>query len=439
MKRSISEKLAKWAVSRNRKPLLLQGARQIGKTYSLRAFGAAQFERAHYVNFEGHEDFMSAFNGSLKPEKILRDLELLLETSINPKSDLLILDEIQNCSRALTSLKYFSEDLPGLAICAAGSLLGVRMGASSFPVGKVDALRMYPMAFEEFLDAVYDSTLVNAFKATKPGVPLSQTLHEQLWQAFKSYLVVGGMPAAVAAFAAIRRDDEAAAFQEARRIQLLLLDHHAADMARHCGKENSMHIERLWRNVPAQLARDTNGSAPKYVFKGVLPGIKGYERLSGVIDWLEAAGLVIRVPIVNSGLLPFSAYSKENTFKLFVFDIGMLGALSNLPVKTLLDYSFGSYKGYMVENAVVQEFTASGRTGCVCWREGTAEIEFLTVIGESVIPVEVKSGHVTQAKSLGVFAKKYNPPFCVVMSARNAGFNEESLRRYYPLYLASQL
>ncbi len=200
-----------------------------------------------------------------------------------------------------------------------------------------------------------------------------------------------------------------------------------------------MHIERLWRNVPSQLARDTDGSAPKYLFKGVLPGIRGYDRLAGVIDWLEAAGLVIKVPIVNSGLLPFTAYMKENTFKLFVFDVGMLGALSNLPIRTLLNYSFGSYKGYMAENVVAQELMAAGRSDSVCWREGTAEVEFLTVIEEAAIPIEVKSGHVTQAKSLRVFVDKYHPPFSVVVSGRNAGFDADNLRRYYPLYLASRL
>ncbi len=157
-----------------------------------------------------------------------------------------------------------------------------------------------------------------------------------------------------------------------------------------------------------------------------------------MIDWLEAAGLILRVPIVNSGLLPFSAYMKENSFKLFVFDIGMLGALSDLPVRTLLDYSFGTYKGYIAENSVAQAFTAAGRTNLVCWREGTAEIEFLTDSDGSVIPIEVKAGNVTQAKSLKSFSEKYHPPFSVIMSGRNAGSEDALARRYYPLYLASK-
>ena len=246
------------------------------------------------------------------------------------------------------------------------------------------------------------------------------------------------MPAAVEAFATLRSDDEFSAFQEARRIQTQLLSQHTADMARHCGKRNAMHIERLWRNVPAQLAREADGAAPKFVFKDVLPGVKGYDRLSGVIDWLEAAGLVFRLPIVNSGLLPFSAYTKENAFKLFVFDVGMLGALSGLHIRTLLDITFGSYKGYIAENAVAQSFMADGRTDIVCWREGQAEIEFLTAVDGEVIPVEVKSGHVAHAKSLKSFADKYSPRFSAILGGRNAGFDRDAKRRYYPLYFASK-
>jgi|LSQX01.3.fsa_nt_gb predicted AAA+ superfamily ATPase len=438
MKRDISRKLDVWLRSGNRKPLLLQGARQVGKTYSLKDFGAKRFTKTHYVNFEGNLDFSSAFQGALKPSAIIRDLGLVLGSPVDPESDLLILDEIQQCPEALTSLKYFAEEMPQLAICAAGSLLGVRLGETSFPVGKVDDLRMSAMSFGEFLAAACNPMLSEAFDAADPRDPVSPALHEQLWRAFREYLVVGGMPEAVKAFATLRGEDEFFAFQEVRRIQTQLLLGYTADMAKHCGKQNAMHIERLWRNVPAQLARDADGSAPKFVFKDVLPGVKGYSRLSGVIDWLEAAGLAIRLPVVNSGLLPFSAYMKENAFKLFVFDVGLLGALSGLPVRTLLAFTFGSYKGYIAENAVAQAFMTEGRTDIVCWREGQAEVEFLTVLDGSVVPIEVKSGHVTQAKSLKSFSDKYNPSFSVIFSGRNAGYDQNTKRRYYPLYFASK-
>jgi uncharacterized protein len=437
MKRNVLDKLDAWKVSKTRKPLLLQGARQVGKTYILKAFGKTRFDRVHYINFEMDERFGAAFQGKLAPESILSDLSLLQGVAIQPVTDLLIFDEIQQCPRALTSLKYFAEEMPSLAICAAGSLLGVHLGECSFPVGKIDELHMYPMTFQEFLQAGADGILCASYESVRELSQLTPVLHQRLWEEFKLYLVTGGLPEVVETFVG-RRANLFEAMQEVRRIQNRLISEYIADMAKHCGKQNAMHIERLWRNIPAQLGRDQTGAAQKFVFKEVLPGIKGYERMSGTIDWLEAAGLLIRLPIANYGQLPFSAYTKENFFKLFVFDIGLLGALSQLPAKTILDYEFGTYKGYYAENAVAQAFKASGRTSMACWREGMAEIEFILDVDADVIPVEVKSGWVTQAKSLTVFAQKYHPPYSVVFSGRPAGVDTKLARHYYPLYLADQ-
>jgi predicted AAA+ superfamily ATPase len=289
--------------------------------------------------------------------------------------------------------------MPEMAVCAAGALLGVHLGESPFPVGKVAELRMSPLTFEEFLMAGGNTMLCEAFTAVRELSPLSAVLHAKLWEEFKLYLVTGGLPEVVAAFVR-NRNDLFAAFQEVRTVQTRLVSDYVADMAKHCGKQNAMHLERLWLNVPAQLGRDQSGSSPKFVFKEVLPGIKGYERLSGAIGWLEAAGLVLRVPIANSGLPPFTAYEKENFFKLFVFDVGILGALSRLPVKSILDYDYGTYKGFYAENFAAQELTVSRRNNIACWREGQSEVEFLCEVDGVVIPVEVKSGWVTQAKSL---------------------------------------
>ncbi len=437
MKRNILEKLDAWKMSKARKPLLLQGARQVGKTYILKEFGQTRFERVHYINFEQDNRFNAAFAGKLVPESIVSDLSLLLETPIHVMTDLLILDEIQQCPRALTSLKYFAEGMPNLAVCAAGSLLGVHLGECSFPVGKIDELHMFPMTFEEFLQAEAEGMLSEAFGAIRDLSPLTPVLHQRLWDAFKLYLVTGGLPEVVATFAGLRAN-LFEAVQEVRRVQNRLVSEYIADIAKHCGKQNAMHIERLWRNVPAQLGRDQAGAAQKFVFRDVLPGIKGYERMAGTIDWLEAAGLLIRLPIANCAQLPFSAYTKENFFKLFVFDIGLLGALSQLPIKTILDYEFGTYKGYYAENFVAQAFKASGKNSMVCWREGTAEIEFMLDVDGEVIPVEVKSGWVTQAKSLKSFSDKYRPRYSVVFSGRNAGVDTKLGRCFYPLYLAGK-
>lgn len=437
MKRHIDEKLDIWRAKVDRKPMLLQGARQVGKTYSLLDFGKNRFPRHHYINFEEQGQFTAVFEGDLSASRILQDLALLLNTPIDRHADLLIFDEIQQCPRALTSLKYFAERMPELAVCAAGSLLGVHLGESPFPVGKVDELRMGPLTFEEFLEAGSNPMLHEAFAAVHELTPLSEALHVKLWEEFKLYLVTGGLPEVVAVFQR-NRDDLFAAFQEVRTVQTQLVSDYVADMAKHCGKQNAMHLERLWRHIPAQLGRDQSGSAPKFVFKDVLPGVRGYERLAGAIDWLEAAGLILRVPIANSGLLPLPAYEKESVFKLFVFDVGILGALGRLPVKSVLDYDYGSYKGFYAENFAAQEFRTSRRDNLACWREGSAEIEFICEVDGAVIPVEVKSGWVTQAKSLKVFADKYRPPFCAILSGRNLGADRNLTKHFYPLYLASK-
>jgi len=437
MKRTILRELNTWKASQDRKPLLLLGARQVGKTYILKEFGRTQFERVHYINFEEDERFCSAFSNDLRPERIVQDISLLTQTPIHAESDLLILDEIQQCPRALTSLKYFAEKMPALAICAAGSLLGVHLGECSFPVGKVDELHLFPLTFSEFLQAGSDPRLYESFDSICQLSKNSPVLHQRLWDEFKLYLVTGGLPEVVATFLK-KREDLYTALQDVRLIQNRLLLNYIADMAKHCGKQNAMHLERLWRNVPAQLGRDQSGSAPKFVFKDVLPGTKGYERMAGVIDWLEAARLLLRLPIANCAKLPFSAYTKENFFKLFVFDVGLLGALGQLPPKALLDYDFGTYKGYIAENFVAQSFRANNRSTAACWREGTAEVEFITEVGGEIIPVEVKAGWVTQAKSLKSFADKYKPRYSVIFRGRNAGLDPTLARHYYPLYLADK-
>jgi len=233
------------------------------------------------------------------------------------------------------------------------------------------------------------------------------------------------------------KDDLFNSLHLVRQKQKDLIRDYLADIAKHSGKQNAMHIERIWKNVPSQLAREQDGSASKFRFKGVVPGVKSYSRLAGGIDWLDASGLIIKVPIVNSGEIPFSAYTKENYFKLFCFDVGLLGAMSQLPPKAILDYDYGTYKGYFAENIVAQEFRCAGTDNIYSWRERTAEVEFLREVSGNVLPVEVKSGRITQAKSLKVFAEKYNPKYKTIMSARNLNIDHVKRVHHYPLYLAA--
>ncbi len=435
MKRHITEQLIEWKSKKDRKPLILKGARQVGKTYSLKDFGREHFPVCHYINFEEDEQAKRIFEPDLKPGRIIDELSFYLDTSINIENDLLIFDEIQHCPRALTSLKYFSEDLPGIALCSAGSLLGLYFGAGSFPVGKVDFLNMYPMSFKEFLLAAGEQRSYDFLDRCWLGSEIPAVVHSRLWELLKIYFITGGLPEVVK----IYNQSESGLFTALQRVrdkQQSLILAYQADIAKHAGKENSMHINRLWRNIPAQLAREQNGSAPKFKFKGVIPGVKGYSRLAGVIDWLSTAGLIIKTHIVNCGRLPFSAYAEGNAFKLYFFDVGILGAISNLPPKTIIDYDYGSYKGYFAENFAAQEFLCSGAAELFCWREGTAEVEFLREFDGEVIPVEIKSGWVTQAKSLKVFARKYSPGCRIVMSAKNLFIDRENRVHRYPLYLA---
>ena len=436
MRRDIWNKLVEWKNKKDRKPLILKGARQVGKTYILQAFGKEHFSQVHYLNFEKYKQLGKIFEGDLIPQNILRDLSFYLNTSIDKENDLIIFDEIQNIPRALTSLKYFQEELPELAVCSAGSLLGIQMPDESFPVGKVEFLNMFPMSFEEFLRGEGDTKSFEFLRGRKKSEAIPQIIHSRLWEQLKIYFVVGGLPEIVKTFVEYK-DDLFTALQKVRENQDNLLSTYIADTAKHSGKQNAMHIERLWRNVPAQLAREHDGSAGKFKFKGVIPGIKRYSRLAGGIDWLVSAGLIIKARIVNSGQLPFSAHTTENTFKLYVFDAGLLGALSDLPPKSIIEYEYGSYKGYFAENFAAQEFVCSGVKELYCWKEGSAEVEFLREINGDVLPVEIKSGWVTQAKSIKVFAQKYHPKYRAIFSANNLSLDLINKVHRYPLYLAS--
>ncbi len=437
MNRDIFKKLVDWKEKKGRKVLILKGARQVGKTYLLKLFGEKYFAKTHYLNFEKEKQLCKIFEPDLNPSRILNEIAFALNRPVTANEDLLILDEIQECPPALTSLKYFQEERPQLHLCAAGSLLGVHLGESSFPVGKVEFLHMYPMSFEEFLQGIGEEQLFHLLRDRQPKDPIPEIAHERLWDLLKKYFVIGGLPAVVQTYRE-KKEDLFEAVRSVREKQEDLIIAYIADMAKHAGKENAMHLERLWRGVPAQLARQQDGSASKFRFKGILPSVKGYSRLASVIDWLEAAGLTLKVKIANSGFLPFPAHTQENFFKLYLFDVGILGALSQLPPKTLLDYHYGSYQGYFAENFVAEEFATAGGAPLYGWREKTAEIEFLREDDGRVVPVEIKSGWVTRSKSLKVFAEKYQPPYRVVMSAKNLHFDPRHKALQIPLYLASR-
>jgi len=435
MKRHLLRNLIQWKQQKIRKPLILKGVRQTGKTYLLNQFGQSEFKACHYLNFERNQKAAALFKEDYDAKRILQDLSFLLNTSIDLQNDLVIFDEIQACPAALTSLKYFAEQLPELAICSAGSLLGLHLGETSFPVGKVDFLDMKPMCFAEFLEANGDDNALHFLNRCKQTDSISTIVHEHLWQQFKIYLVTGGLPEVVQTYLD-HKDDLYTALTLVRKKQHDIIYGYEADMAKHSGKTNAMHIDRVWRAIPSQLAQSQDGSAKRFQFKGIIPGIDRYQRLASVLDWLQAAELIIKVSIVEHVEQPLSAFTDESHIKLYLFDVGILGALSDLPPSAILNYDYGTYKGYFAENFVAQEFLAQGLKKLFSWQESRAEIEFLYPVENQIIPIEVKSGWVTRNQSLNKYAEKYKPSYRAIFNAKTLNIDIANKYHQYPLFMA---
>jgi predicted AAA+ superfamily ATPase len=435
MKRLIFQQLKQWKHQKRRKPLILKGVRQTGKTYILKEFGREEFPACHYINFETHPTAANLFKNNFDPKRILTDLSFLVNSAIDPKSDLVIFDEIQACPPALTSLKYFAEELPELALCCAGSLLGLHLGEASFPVGKVEFFHMRPMCFAEFLQATDNQQALEYLNRTHENHTISEIVHEHIWEQFKIYLVTGGLPEVVQVYLE-KKDNLYSALTDVRKKQHDIILGYYADIAKHAGKVNAMHIDRVWRAIPSQLAGSHDGSTKRFQFKGIIPGIDRFQRLANVLDWLLAAELIIKIPVIEHVELPLMAYTKENHFKLYLFDIGILGALSDLPPKSILEYEYGTYKGYVAENFVAQEFLAKNGAQLYSWQQNRAEIEFLSVQDSQVIPIEVKSGGVTRSQSLAKFTEKYHPLYRAIFSALPLHIDLQHQYHRYPLYMA---
>jgi predicted AAA+ superfamily ATPase len=417
---------------------VLLGARQVGKTYLLREFGREHFKNTHIFDFEQDKALANIFKQDLDAKRILRDLSLYASKPIVPGEDILIFDELQACGPALTSLKYFCENVPELHLASAGSLLGLMMNESSFPVGKVNFINLAPLTFAEFVDARGEGRLLEEVDLCfLEKRALSVAAHMRLIEIMRYYLLTGGLPEVVASCEPLKPFSLADA-QRVREIQRELITAYLADMAKHCGKINSMHLERVWRNVSEQLARGLDGRSNKFTFKDVVSNIKGYERLAGAIDWLQKAQLVIKAPIIECADLPLNAYAHENTFKLYLFDVGLLSSMVQIDPFNLLSNELTTFKGYLFENFVAQELQATLNNQIYCWREKQSEVDFLIQDKEGVMPIEVKSGRNTAARSLQIFRKKYTPRRYALLSSNNLALHGQDAL-HYPVYLASRL
>lgn len=439
MKRSLYDKLMRWKDMPGRKPLILKGARQTGKTWLLKTFGEANFRRTHYVNFENAAKYSSLFTGGLQPRQVLSQLALLLDVSIDTTRDLVIFDEIQRAPDALTALKYFREAQPDLALTAAGSHIGLTVSEVAFPVGQVDFLTLYPMSFTEFLGAVRPA-LADFLTNHTPAEPISEALHEEIMRHFRTYTVVGGMPEVVNAWRPAPENgaEPVDVFRRVREIHTTLAQGYTSDFAKHAGKVNATDLARLFESIPTQLARTVNGSSTRYRFRDAVPGKARFSAIAGPLDWLGKTGLAIKVAQVERPDLPLKAYATENLFKLYLLDTGLLGGMAELTPRDLLVGDFGTYKGWIAENVVAQELTAAGHAPLYFWRGKASEVDFLIATQKGVLPLEVKSGTVIHSRSLAAYADKYRPSMAIRLSARNKSSHSGPVLDL-PLYLAGQL
>ena len=431
MKRDIYRDLEAWRDSRYRKPLVLRGARQTGKTYILRQFGEREYRQCHYFNFEEDARLSSLFEGNLDTARIIRDLSIYQDRDIRRVDHLIIFDEVQACNAALNSLKYFNEHDNDYHIASAGSLLGVRMSnPRSFPVGKVDFLDLHPMTFYEFLDAVGE----NRYRAYLEGVdtitPIPDAFHDDLTALLQRYYLVGGMPEAVSRHAADP------GFASGRAVQKSILDSYTLDFAKHAPSSDIPKLSLVWESLPSQLARENK----KFLFSVVKEGARARE-YENALTWLDGAGLIHRSTLVTSPKVPLKAYTDASSFKIYACDVGLLGALANVPAQAVRsDVSIlTEYHGAFVENFVAQHLATMTGDGLHYWKnEGrAAEVDFLLQHGSSVVPLEVKSGVNVRSKSLAVYSSKYQPPVVVRTSLRNLKMDGRALN--VPLYALQSL
>lgn len=430
MERLLITKLVEWKEKSNRKPLILKGVRQCGKTYLLKEFGNRYYESCAYFNFEENEALKNVFEKDYDTSRILFELGLYFGKTIEPGKTLLILDEIQECGRAITAMKYFCENAPEYHIVCAGSLLGIALQKQlSFPVGKVDFLTLYPMSFSEFLRAAGPEALADFVENFKKGENLPEVIGEKLATFLRQYYITGGMPEVVQVWCNTH------SIEQVENVQQAIINSYELDFAKHAPSKDFPKLTAIWRSIPEQLAKENT----KFIFSHVKKGWRSKD-LEDALEWLIAAGLVYKVCKIEKPFIPLSSYADDTSFKLYMSDVGILRKLSKLPYEVVLDATptYKEFKGSMTENYVLCELLKSVDDTAYYWSSGnTAEVDFIIQSGTEIVPIEVKSEKNVKARSLAEYRKKYTPKYSVKTSMKHETDGEEVLN--IPLYLISQM
>ena len=424
MERFAMEKLISWKDSKYRKPMIIRGARQVGKTWLMKEFGKREFEKVAYINFDQNTRMKGVFEGDLNIERLILALSAETGVSINADNTLIIFDEVQEVPRALTSLKYFNENAPEYAIVAAGSLLGVALHkGTSFPVGKVDFLDLYPLNYKEFLLALGEERFVEILD--RDDIPMITTFKEKYIERLKEYYFIGGMPEVVYDF--VRNKD----FNKVREIQNNLLNYYQQDFSKHAPNILVPRLNMVWNSIPMQLAKENK----KFIYGQLREGARAKD-FELAIQWLEDCGLIHKVERISKPGLPLKAYMDLSAFKIYLSDVGLLSAMGELSVQAIVDGNriFTEFKGALTEQFVLQQLISQLGLHAYYYsaEKSRGEVDFLVQGNSSIIPIEVKAEENLQAKSLKAFVEKYKPKYAVRTSMSD--YREETWLINIPLY-----
>jgi len=419
------KELNDWKLNSNRKPLIVQGARQVGKTWLIKEFGHTEFKQMIYINFEDEVRLQDLFSQDLQPGRIITTLELFFQKKIIAENTLIVFDEIQSAQKGLTSLKYFCENAPEYYIIASDSLLGMNLhNKVSFPVGKVDFLYLHPMNFYEFLHATGENGLAQILENKQWDIlPVFTSKFKEY---LKYYLYIGGMPEVVNDFA-VNRD-----WKKVRQIQKKILAAYENDFSKHAPKEEIQRLNMVWNSIPAQLGKENK----KFIYGIMREGARARE-FETAIQWLVNSGLLLKAHKISKPALPLVAYQDLLTFKLFLNDSGLLSAMANLDIKTLVDGNtlFTEFKGTLTEQFVMQQLKAAEIDSIAYWTndKSTAEVDFVIQQNGEIIPIEVKASENLKAKSFKLFCEKFNPQVAIRTSLSD--YRKESWFINVPLYI----